>query len=424
MKRRLRPDWRAAIALLLATAFVIGSGDRQLFADGLAGTSTTVDDSWNAVFDRREGWTGADCAGTINLGDGRVLWLFGDTWIGSIRGGKRQPGATMVNNSIAIHPIDPSASWRGPNPSSVRFVWGANNAKGEPTAWAVPATKVTDKQPTGESREWLWANGGGLAVNGPGGSRRLFVFFFRVRTNPHGKGVWTFTVAGTTLGVVDNASEPVDRWKLRLLDIPHCPQIKASAGKPTDAEFTWGMAACLDAHTEQGDTVNALIYGIRRSAFLNDALVLARVPATAIDQFQSWRFFAGHDLWSTEAKEAKPIANGMVSEFSVERTDVAKRPLWILVHSEPLLGKRIFVRTAVNPEGPWSARKTVATVRDVDRSRSYFTYAAKGHAFLSRPAELLITYLVNSQEFGDLVNDTTIYRPKFLRFPLSAISAP
>jgi hypothetical protein len=34
---------------------------------------------------------------------------------------------------------------------------------------------------------------------------------------------------------------------------------------------------------------------------------------------------------------------------------------------------------------------------------------------------LLVTYLVNAQNLADVVRDTTIYRPKFLRVPLSAI---
>jgi hypothetical protein len=225
------------------------------------------------------------------------------------------------------------------------------------------------------------------------------------------------------MAVVENATDPADRWRIRVLDIPHCPLGKASPGKPAEVEITWGMAASLDPHAEQS-TGHALIYGIRRSGFLNDALVLARAPVAAIDQFESWRFYAGHDSWSADSWDAKPIANGLVSEFSVERMNVANRPLWVLVQSEPLLGKRVFVRTALNPEGPWSGRKTVATVPDVERSRSYFTYAAKGHAVLSRPGELLITYLVNSQQFGDLVTDTSIYHPKFLRLPLSAISSP
>ncbi len=420
MIRRTLSGLRAAVWILSFGLLTIAVGDSQLGAADL----TTIDDSWNAVFDRRDGWTGADCAGTVNLRDGRILWLFGDTWISSIRGGKRLPGATMVNNSIAIHPIDPTMPWKAPDPASVRFAWGATNAAGQQTAWAVPDTTNSREPPGGKVREWLWANGGGLVVDDPQGTRRLFAYFFRVHTNPQGKGVWTFTVAGTTLAIVDRVSDPVDRWKIRLIDLPDCVQSKAPGDKRADAEMTWGMAACLDPATAPTKSPEVLIYGIRRSGFLNDGLVLARAPAATIDQFQTWRFSAGKGSWSTEARAARPIADGLVSEFSVERMKIGGRPTWILVQSEPFLGKRIFIRIALKPEGPWSARKTVATVPDVERNKSYFTYAAKGHADISRPGELLITYLVNSQEFGDVVRDTSIYHPRFLRFPLSSISTP
>jgi Domain of unknown function (DUF4185) len=419
MIRRSRDALVAALVVLSCGLFNAALGDGR----PSAAVPITIDDSWNAVFDRHDGWTGADCAGTVNLRDGRLLWLFGDTWIGSIRDGKRLPGATMVNNSIAIHPIDPTAPWKAPDPASVRFAWGAANA-GQPTAWAIPVPKNNGEPTANNAREWLWANGGGLLLERPQGTRRLLAFFFRVRTNPKGKGVWTFTVAGTTLVIVDQVAEPIDRWQMRVVDLPNWVQSKASPSKPADAEMTWGMATCLNPETAHAKSPDLLIYGIRRSGFLNDGLILARAPAAAIDHFQAWQFYAGNNCWSNEAKAAKPIANGLVSEFSVERLEIPGRPTWILVQSEPLLGKRIFVRMALKPEGPWSARKTVATIPDVERNKSYFTYAAKGHADISRQGELLITYLVNSQEFGDLVRDTTIYHPKVLRLPLSSISFP
>jgi hypothetical protein len=92
-----------------------------------------------------------------------------------------------------------------------------------------------------------------------------------------------------------------------------------------------------------------------------------------------------------------------------------------MVHSEPPLGRKIFVRTANRPEGPWSDPKCVYSVPEVDRNAAYFAYAAKGHLQLSRPDELLITYLVNAHDFGAMVRDASIYRPRFIRVPLKAI---
>src|SRR5579885_2950424 len=101
------------LAILIAPSMRVDAGDEPALA------RVTPDAEWNAVFDRTEGWTGADCAGSVDLGDGRTLWMFGDTWVG-----KRQPGAQMVNNSIAVHPTDKSAPWRPPDPRRVQFVWG------------------------------------------------------------------------------------------------------------------------------------------------------------------------------------------------------------------------------------------------------------------------------------------------------------
>ncbi len=147
------------------------------------------------------------------------------------------------------------------------------------------------------------------------------------------------------------------------------------------------------------------------------SLVLARTPSAKI----GFEFFAGKD-WRPEIESsAKPIAGGLVSEFSVEEVSTRNGPIWVLIQSEPFLGKHIFARTAPKPEGPWSERRMIYTVPDVAASRAYFTYAAKGHAPLSRPGELLVTYLVNSQNFADVVCDTTIYHPKFVRVPLAVI---
>jgi hypothetical protein len=402
--------WWLAICVGLALC----ADSRASAADDLQPvTSVTPDAAWTAVFDRTDGWTGADCAGSVDLGDGRTLWLFGDTWLGKIRDGKRQPGATMVNNSIAVHPTDKSAPWRPPDPRSVRFLWGANDKDGKPTAWAVPPPIAGDAASAGD---WLWCNGGGVVGAGPRGKgRRLVVFFFRVRHNPHGQGVWAFTTVGTCLTVIDNVGDPPERWRPKFYDLP-----RTSAGVSNDGrEILWGLSASREgAASHHEDRLR--IFGTLRRGRFEMSLVLARATSATIDRLEL-EFFDG-TVWRPNCEAcAKPLAGGLVSEFSVEEMNNAGKPTWVLIQSEPFLGKRIFARTAPKPEGPWSLRRTIYTVPDVAASRAYFTYAAKGHAALSRPGELLVTFLVNSQNFADVVRDTTIYHPIFLRVPLSAV---
>ena len=44
----------------------------------------------NALFRTTEGWVGGDGAFSVPLSDKRTLWLFSDTWVGSVRDGKRK----------------------------------------------------------------------------------------------------------------------------------------------------------------------------------------------------------------------------------------------------------------------------------------------------------------------------------------------
>ena len=60
-----------------------------------------VHPGFDALFDNRKGWTGADGAYSLPLSDELILWLFGDTWLGDIRNGAHV-NATIVNNTVAI----------------------------------------------------------------------------------------------------------------------------------------------------------------------------------------------------------------------------------------------------------------------------------------------------------------------------------
>ena len=114
----------------------------------------------------------------------------------------------------------------------------------------------------------------------------------------------------------------------------------------------------------------------------------------------------------------------MASELSVDEYVQQRRSTFLMVHSEPVFGRRILVRSAPNPEGPWSKPKAVYTVPGLDRGKDYFTYAAKGHLHLSRQNELLMTYIINANNIWDMAVDIAIYRPRFVRVPLDQVLPP
>jgi hypothetical protein len=415
---------RPAVAALLALL-----AGKAVLADPPA--APKPDEAWNRVFDRTDGWTGGDVAGSIDLRDGRTLWVFGDTWVGPIRDGKRVRGSRLVNNSIAVHPTDLREPWRPPAVDSVTFHWAQEDRK--PAAWVRPRDEPQGSPPTADRDEWFWPTGGGLVATNAAGQPRLAVFLFRVRRNPRGEGIWKFAVAGSAVAIIDNPGEPPDRWTIRVAGLqsasspsPQSPP-ETTVG-PAETEFTWGMAACRPPGDRPTAAGSVLIYGVRKIGKTGRGLILARAAADAIDDFSRWEFCSGAGRWSANEREARSLADGLTSEFSLAPFPPvpaglgdAQPSLWLLVQSEGFFGRRILARTAPRPEGPWSPGAAAYTVPDVAAKRAYFTYAAKGHSRLSRPNELLVTYLVNSNRFADLMTDTTIYRPKFVRIPAASL---
>ncbi|HSM88621.1 MAG TPA: DUF5005 domain-containing protein, partial [Desulfobacterales bacterium] len=71
---------------------------------------------YDAAFERTPGWTGGDGAYSTALGGERVLWMFGDTFVGRVQNGRRVD-ARLINNSAAIQ------TGREPSAASLAFIY-------------------------------------------------------------------------------------------------------------------------------------------------------------------------------------------------------------------------------------------------------------------------------------------------------------
>lgn len=413
--------------------------------------SATPDDAWDVSFARTRGWTGGDCAATVDLRDDRILWLFGDSWIGDVVDGRHPPGTPMVHNAIAIQ--SHAAGGLPPAKNDLQFFWRSGNKK--PEAWITPepsatagrdarsaASQTTAPQTaapqTTESRSWYWPSGGAVLLPGkpPPGSLakpRLIVFLFHIAERDGKQGVWGFKSLGSSMAIIDNPREPVEKWRAKQFEIPFAigadEAAKPAAGKSPRRETSWGVAACLGENEKGSETVGdgwLYIFGVRNDSPLNRQLLLARAKIDSPARFERWEFFAGRDRWSASADEAAPVIEGVANELSIERLPATERspdgrPKWIMVHSEPALGARIFVRSADRPEGEWSERKEVYFAPETRRKQAYFEYAAKGHFCISPPGQLLISYVVGATDLGSMAADASIYRPRFILVPLAKI---
>jgi hypothetical protein len=76
----------------------------------------------DALFHSDPKWLGSDDAYSIDLGNGKVLWLFGDTFIATSDKNIRNE-SIMIRNSIGIqNGYDPSRS-------SIKFYWRNQNER-------------------------------------------------------------------------------------------------------------------------------------------------------------------------------------------------------------------------------------------------------------------------------------------------------
>jgi hypothetical protein len=137
-------SWAALLLMAACSSHHGGSEANPSFAVSIA-------EDYNRLFTREEGWTGADIATSLPLQDRRILWLFGDSWIGKVRNGRHTDSA-MVHNTVAIQ--------QGLDPAAARLEFFYHEKDGKPDAFI---------QPFDEPGE-LWLSHGGIQtdLNNPG----------------------------------------------------------------------------------------------------------------------------------------------------------------------------------------------------------------------------------------------------------------
>jgi len=319
----------------------------------------------NARFRRTRGWVGADGAYSVPVSDKNTLWLFSDTFVGSIENGKRK-NVAMVNNTVGIQTGD-----------KVEFAIRSTD-EDKPMAMLVP--------PKGTAG-WFWLQGGATA------GKKLHLFLPRIESTGKG-GAFGFQHVDQWLGTVANPDDAPAKWKTAFAKIPH--------------GTSWGSAVLREGN-------RLYIYGYEETPgkpFAERRLLTARVRSDQIADFDAWRFFSDGQ-WKADAKLATPQAEKLATEFSVSWVPGLKQ--YALTYTENGLGDRILGRFSADPAGPWSEPVLLYRCPEMKANKKLFSYAAKAHSHLGGDRELVITYCVNAFELGPVIDDATLYWPNFVR---------
>jgi hypothetical protein len=330
--------------------------------------------AWDAAFEPRSGWAGGDGAYSTNLGSGWTLWLFGDTFVGRVEGGRRVQ-AQLIANSLAVQPTG------HPGPGVPEFFHRVD-AGGLPlAAFAPPA-----------DGGWFWPL---HAVRTPAG---LFVFLLRVERTDPGSALG-FRVQSMALARIPDPDAPPAAWRPELQPIPWA-----------DGRRLLGTSVL---------TVDGVcyVYGTLEDSPGRRQAIVARIAAERLGEFAQWRFFAGQG-WVPDAESAAGVCDEVAAELSVSWQPGIGR--YVMVHSAAWPSPEMVVRYAAAPEGPWSAPEVFFRCPEAGWDPRVFCYAAKGHPGVDpSPDGLTVTYVANATELAPVESDTRLYRPRFLRLRFS-----
>lgn len=315
-------------------------------------------------FTRDSIWRGADGASSIDLENGKILWLFSDSFIDPNACGARK-NSIMVRNSIALQ------DGNNLNTAIPRYYWGQSGGKPD-SFFKIPG------------KFWFWT-GHGTRIKD-----KLIVFLMEIKAVKTGLG---FEAYGWYVVVISNPDDPPSQWKMSYKKGPETyGTIAGSAAVLKDEKYLYAYGA-VEPSTHE-------VYLLRWK--LKDAYS---------ENFSKPEWWIKDD-WA-ERKSKMPVPEPLFiggTEYSVHYDKTLKK--FIQIQSFGFGEGQIGLRMSDSLQGKWTEPYLFYTpsYRGVKRP---FMYSAKVHPELSGDG-IYITYNVNSFDFGELIENQTIYYPKFI----------
>ena len=325
------------------------------------GPEPTDASGWQGLFDGlTTGWSGGDGAASIRLPDGRLLWLFGDTFTGSVSAdGRRGSDARIVRNSMVV-------------------------TDGSCAAVVTPGREALP----GRDGTWLWPTAGAVTSAGRDGRPSVVtVVAQRLRRDAH--DALGFARTGTA---VVRVTVPWDGTPV-VGDVSDLPR----------SEVLWGAGLVVDGAT-------TWVYGTRavdEPLVFGRELLLARAPTSSLDDVSTWHYrtTAG---WSLEDRDAVVVRSARDGVSTVPSAARVGASYVIVTKPQEFLGDAVVALRAPHPWGPWT---TVPLLR----APSGTTVMRYSPALVAgRPgAGVVVVVSRTSTSMDELMADAELARPTF-----------
>ncbi|WP_457464834.1 DUF4185 domain-containing protein [Streptomyces sp. TE5632] len=336
---------------------------------------------------RTDDWTGGDGTHSVRLPDGRLLWLFSDTYLGHVYG--------------PPNPAGESYAWRDPTTPLVRN--SAVLMRDGRLETTLPAPLFPDPAPD----RWRWPVAARVEPRSPGSAERVVRVVLWVRTA--GQSPWIYGVPTATevatLSLPDLRLESV----VEVLDqrsVPD-PSRRVLFGTTLVEEDGW-------TYVFGGDDGRAV------SRETSHAYA-ARVVEGGLADPAAWEYWNG-SAWQTRARPRPVLGDGhrtgVGSAFSVVRDGGTYVLFTMAAGAEGLTTVASY--WSCSPAGPWHGpAKEFAPALPQDRAAAY---NPQTHPELGDDGRLVLSYDVNLLEPSGaavpLSRNVSLYRPRFVTIRL------
>ena len=366
---RIRDCMRHRLLLVALVLFGCATAPRTITRSG----PTTVEaEPWpeaDLLFRGDPLWLGGEGGYSIDLGNQRVLWLFGNSLIGG-SGNRDRSHSTLVYNTVAVqNGYDPSLA-------RISFEWRRSGAR--------PGSFFRR-----EGQDWYWPGHGILLDN------VLLIFLMKVGKSEKAPG---YDIYGWTAVRITNPQESPDHWKMQMLDTPanEMNVIVGSGGVGSKDGYLYALSA-------QEPTTH------------DTYLVRWKVASAKNGDLSRPEWWLGAESGWAEQRNMThppvPIFTGGQTELTVHEDRLTGQLFEI--QTDGIGGAGIARRTSPTVTGPWSQPETFYNPPESTRP-DILIQQAKAHPEL-HGADLVLTYIPSHRDFATIVTDTTLYYPRFVK---------
>jgi len=352
---------------LMALAGCGGGGGSSL---PVSSVRTALWPEAEALFHQDPQWLGGDGVYSIDLGQGRVLWLFGDSFIATSSANLRSQ-STLVHNSIAIQTgYDPATA-------SMKFYW-SNSENGPGAFFQDPNVP-----------KWYWPGHGAMIGSA------LLIFLSETQSSSGGLG---FSGVGWKAALVTNPDADPASWNVTYLDSPNQFSLVVGSSALIVGDYLYAYS-----NVETDSTHH--IYLARFS--LTDA---AQGNLANLEWYNN---SGGWVLQSKLTQTPQPIMGSGQTEFNIYPNP--PHSPFLEVQTVGFGASVLAFRTAPTATGAWSGPQQFYRPPEVSEP-NILIYSAKMHPMLTNSgADFVASYSTNSTDFNTLVQDTSLYYPRFMK---------